>query len=95
MDMKELQGYVIAGKREDVVDFVNKYLESDSDPNKLLDEGMIPAMREIGDKFSRNEAYVPELLIAARAMQAGLQILEPILVETGREPKGKVVLGTV
>ena len=95
MDLKELQGYVIAGKREDVINFVNKFLETDSDPNALLDQGMIPAMREIGEKFSRNEAYVPELLIAARAMQAGLQILEPILAGTGREPKGKVAIGTV
>ena len=95
MDMKELQQYVITGKRDDVVTFVNKYIESGEDPNKLVDEGMIPAMSEIGDRFSRNEAYVPELLIAARAMQAGLEILEPLLAETGREAKGKVAIGTV
>ena len=56
---------------------------------------MIPAMREIGDKFSRNEAYVPELLIAARAMQSGLALIEPLIAASGRESKGKVAIGTV
>ena len=56
---------------------------------------MIPAMREIGDKFSRNEAYVPELLIAARAMQAGLALLEPLIAASGRKSMGKVAIGTV
>jgi 5-methyltetrahydrofolate--homocysteine methyltransferase len=95
MDFNELQKLVISGKREDVVNFVNEYLKTGEDLNKVLDEGMIPAMREIGDRFSRNEAYVPELLIAARAMQAGLELIEPILVKDGREPKGIVAVGTV
>ena len=95
MDLMELQKFVIAGKREDVIKFVNDYLETGEDLNKVLDEGMIPAMQEIGDRFSRNEAYVPELLIAARAMQAGLELIEPILVKDGREPKGIVAVGTV
>jgi 5-methyltetrahydrofolate--homocysteine methyltransferase len=56
---------------------------------------MIPAMAEVGGLFEINEYYVPELLIAARAMKAGLAILKPELVATGVEPKGKVVVGTV
>ena len=56
---------------------------------------MIPAMREIGERFSRNEAYVPELLIAARAMQAGLAIIEPELAKSGRKSLGKIAIGTV
>ena len=56
---------------------------------------MIPAMREIGDRFSRNEAYVPELLIAARAMQSGLALLEPLLASSGRKDLGTVAIGTV
>jgi len=56
---------------------------------------MIPAMDEVGRLFEENEYYVPELLIAARAMKAGLSILRPHLVATGIEPKGRVALGTV
>jgi 5-methyltetrahydrofolate--homocysteine methyltransferase len=61
----------------------------------ILNEAMIPAMAEVGRLFEINEYYVPELLIAARAMKAGLEILKPQLVATGIEPKGKVVVGTV
>jgi len=95
MDFNDLRQFVISGKRDDVVNFVKEYLETGDDLNRILDEGMIPAMREIGDRFSRNEAYVPELLIASRAMQAGLELIEPILVQDGREPKGTVAVGTV
>lgn len=56
---------------------------------------MIPAMREIGERFSRNEAYVPELLIAARAMQSGLALIEPLIAASGRKSIGKVAIGTV
>ncbi len=56
---------------------------------------MVPAMAEIGDRFSRNEAYVPEMLVAARAMQAGLNLLDPLLQEAGHEPRGKVAVATV
>ena len=62
---------------------------------RVLNEAMIPAMAEVGRLFEINEYYVPELLIAARAMKAGLAILKPELVATGVEPKGKVVVGTV
>lgn len=61
----------------------------------ILNEAMIPAMAEVGRLFEINEYYVPELLIAARAMKAWLTILKPELVATGVEPKGKVVVGTV
>jgi 5-methyltetrahydrofolate--homocysteine methyltransferase len=61
----------------------------------LLNEAMITAMAEVGRLFEANEYYVPEMLIAARAMKAGLAILKPQLVATGVEPKGRVVLGTV
>jgi 5-methyltetrahydrofolate--homocysteine methyltransferase len=62
---------------------------------ELLNEAMIPGMGEVGRLFEINEYYVPEMLIAARAMKAGLAILKPELVATGVEPKGKVALGTV
>ena len=61
----------------------------------LLNEGLIAAMSRVGDKFKRNEVYVPEVLVAARAMYAGLDILRPVLVETGAKAVGKLVIGTV
>ena len=94
-NLEELQNAIIKGKRDEVVSFVKEYIESGNDVNEIIDKGMIPAMREIGERFSRNEAYVPELLIAARAMQAGLEIVEPLLAASGRKSLGKVAIGTV
>lgn len=93
--LEDLQGSIIKGKRDEVVSFVKEYIAAGNDVNEIIDKGMIPAMREIGERFSRNEAYVPELLIAARAMQAGLEIVEPLLAATGRKSLGKIAIGTV
>ena len=86
---------VLKGKRKDVTTIVQEEVEKKTNVEEILMESMIPAMAEIGDRFSRNEAYVPEMLIAARAMQAGLDILDPLLVEAGHEPIGKVAIGTI
>ena len=86
---------VLKGKRKDVSSLVQEAVEAKTNVAEILMESMIPAMAEIGDRFSRNEAYVPEMLIAARAMQAGLDILDPLLAEAGHEPIGKVAIGTV
>ena len=86
---------VLTGKRKDVITIVQEDVEKGVNVAEILMESMIPAMAEIGDRFSRNEAYVPEMLIAARAMQAGLDILDPLLAEAGHEPIGKVAIGTV
>ncbi|MFA7230812.1 MAG: corrinoid protein [Victivallaceae bacterium] len=94
-DLEALKKAVISGKRNDVATIVKDSIDAGEDINKLLDGAMIPAMREIGDRFSRNEAYVPELLIAARAMQAGLELIEPLLASSNRKPFGKVAIGTV
>ena len=95
MDFETLKNAVIKGKRNEVSAFVQTAIEDKEDLNAILDQGMIPAMREIGERFSRNEAYVPELLIAARAMQSGLALLEPLLAASGRRSMGKVAIGTV
>ncbi len=94
-DFEALRAAVIKGKRNDVAAIVQAAIDGGEDINLILDRGMIPAMLEIGDKFSRNEAYVPELLIAARAMQAGLALLEPLIAASGRKSMGKVAIGTV
>lgn len=85
----------MTGKRNDVSAIVQAAIDGKEDINTILDKGMIPAMREIGDRFSKNEVYVPELLIAARAMQAGLSLIEPLLASSGRKSLGKVAIGTV
>jgi 5-methyltetrahydrofolate--homocysteine methyltransferase len=86
---------IIKGKRKDVTALVQEQANAGAKPEELLNDTMIAAMREVGERFSRNEVYVPEMLIAARAMAAGLAIIEPLLTAKGIEPKGKVAVGTV
>jgi 5-methyltetrahydrofolate--homocysteine methyltransferase len=74
---------------------VHQALAANNDPSEILNQGMIAAMREVGRLFEEGEYYVPEMLIAARAMQAGLAILKPLLVDSGVEPAGTVAVGTV
>ncbi|MBI3828044.1 MAG: corrinoid protein [Planctomycetes bacterium] len=64
-------------------------------PADILDNGLIAGMAVVGDRFKRNEVYVPEVLISARAMKAGMAFLEPMIVKSGMKPIGKVVMGTV
>ena len=92
---EELFNAICKGQRKVVEELVNKAVAAGGNVTELLNESMIPAMRSMGDKFSRNEVYVPEMLIAARAMAAGLKIIEPILAATGHKPLAKVCIGTV
>lgn len=94
-DFEALKKAVMSGKRNDVAAIVQSAIDAKENIGDILDKGMIPAMREIGDRFSKNEVYVPELLIAARAMQAGLALIEPLLAATGRKSMGKIAIGTV
>jgi len=72
-----------SGKAEKVRELVKQALNEDIIPKKILEEGLIRGMSIIGKKFKKNEVYVPEVLIAARAMHAGMDILKPKLTETG------------
>ena len=92
---EDLYNAVLKGKRKDVATLVQTEIDNGTNVEEILLDSMVPAMGEIGDRFSRNEAYVPEMLIAARAMQAGLDLLDPLLQEAGHEPIGKVAIGTV
>ncbi|MCK9524904.1 MAG: corrinoid protein [Limnochordia bacterium] len=74
---------------------IQQALESNLEPRAILNDGLLSAMEAIGVKFKNNEVFVPEVLIAARAMNAGMELLQPKLVETGVKPAGHVVLGTV
>jgi 5-methyltetrahydrofolate--homocysteine methyltransferase len=86
---------ILKGDMKAVQDATTAALAEGVAAGELLNEAMIPAMGEVGRLFEANEYYVPEMLIAARAMKAGLALVRPQLVEEKIEPKGTVVLGTV
>ncbi len=86
---------VLEGDREQVVASVGEALEANHSAESILKEGMMSAMAEVGRLFEEGEYFVPELLVAARAMQGGLEILKPLLMAEDVEPVGKVVIGTV
>ena len=90
-DYDALQQAVIGGKVPQVKELTQKALSEGRKAHEVLDQGLIPAMDIAGKKFSCHEFYIPEMLIAARAMQAGIAILRPLLTAQG----GKGVIGTV
>ena len=83
------------GKAKDVSALVTQALEENVAPETILNEGLVSGMNVIGDKFRNNEVFVPEVLVAARAMNAGLKILKPALSGAGVEPLGTAVICTV
>jgi 5-methyltetrahydrofolate--homocysteine methyltransferase len=91
----ELYDAVVFGELEVVVQIVQEAVDNGEDVVNLLNETMIPALREVGDQFSRGEVFVPEMLVSARAMQGGVDIIEPLLALSGHEPVAKVCIGSV
>ncbi|MCC6305130.1 MAG: cobalamin-dependent protein [Rhodobacteraceae bacterium] len=94
-DKDALFDAICEGDRETVVDLVTKARDGGEDLGALLKDAMIPAMSEVGDLFSAGEIFVPEMLVAARAMQGGIDIIEPILAATDHEPLARVCIGSV
>ncbi len=94
-DPAELYDAILTGNAKKAEEVTNAALEAKVDPNELVQKHMIPAMDEVGKRFEANEYFVPELLIAARAMKTSLEILTPHLVNAGVESTGRVVIGTV
>ena len=96
--MADLQGIadaLIKGDRDTVAKLTKQAIDEGVAPKEILENGLIAGMNVIGVRFKANEVYVPEVLIAARAMHAGMDMLQPELVKAGIEPAGIVVLGTV
>ena len=83
------------GKSKAVAELVTQALEEGVPPQAILDEGLLAGMSVIGTKFKNNEVFVPEVLVAARAMKKGAEILKPVLTEAGIKAKGTAVIGTV
>jgi 5-methyltetrahydrofolate--homocysteine methyltransferase len=93
--LKEMQEALIAGKKAEVESLVDQALGTGLSASKILNEGLIPGMERLGEMFKNNEVFIPEVLVAARAMNAGLAKLEPFLIKDKVQPKGVVVIGTV
>ena len=83
------------GKKKLVVQYVQQALDEGLTPQQILADGLLPGMDEVGKKFRANEIFVPEVLVAARAMNAGAEVLKPLLAESGTQTPGKMVLGSV
>ncbi|MDP6467819.1 MAG: corrinoid protein [Pirellulaceae bacterium] len=94
-DVSKLYDAVLTGDAKTAVEVTQAALAAEVEPQDLVTGQMIPAMDEVGRRFENNEYFVPELLIAGRAMKGALEILRPLLAEKGVEPVGRVVIGTV
>jgi methylmalonyl-CoA mutase cobalamin-binding domain/chain len=93
--LKGLYDNTLVGNAPEVKDLTNQGLEEGVDPETMLYEALIPSLEEVGARFERGDFFVPEMLIAARAMQGALDILRPLLAETGAQTVGTYVMGTV
>lgn len=93
--IQEISEFLQKGRAKNVRELVQQALGEGADPQEILSEGLLAGMSIVGAKFRTNEIFVPEVLVAARAMNAGLAVLEPTLAKAGTRPVGKAVIGTV
>jgi 5-methyltetrahydrofolate--homocysteine methyltransferase len=93
--VNEIQEALLKGRKEEVERMVDQALASKMSAAEILNQGLIAGMDRLGIMYKNNEVFIPEVLVAARAMNAGLVKLEPFLVREGVQPKGSVVIGTV
>ena len=93
--VEEIGTFLQRGRAPKVKELVMQAIEEGVEAKTILEEGLLSAMSVVGDKFKRNEVFVPEVLVAARAMNAGVEVLRPYLVASGVTTKGTAVIGTV
>ena len=93
--IETLRSHVIQGRIADSAEIVEEALGQGLSATDILEQGLLPALDEVGQRFERDEIYVPEMMVSAKAVQGGLDILRPLLAESGVEPIGKIALGTV
>lgn len=91
----KLYDAIVDGDDKTSARLTREAIDAGEDPSTLISETMVPAMAEVGRLFEIEEYFVPELLLAGRAMKAGLELLRPILAASGVEPTGRIVIGTV
>ena len=94
-DLKALADAVISGDQNTALEITKAALEEGTAAKDVLDNGLIAGMDIVGARFKKNEIYIPEVLIAARAMKMAMEVLEPELVKAGVKPVGKLLIGTV
>jgi 5-methyltetrahydrofolate--homocysteine methyltransferase len=94
-DLQALSEALIRGDRNRTVELTKQALDDGQAPREVLEQGLIAGMNVVGRRFKANEIYVPEVLIAARAMKSAMEVLQPALTDAGVEPIGTVVIGTV
>lgn len=94
-DTQTLAAAVERGKRDDARQLTQALLDAGTAPLDIVEQGLVPGMSAIGERFKRNEVYVPEMLVAAVAMKACMTLLEPLLAKAGIKPKYTAVIGTV
>ena len=94
-ELTELTTAVATGQRAATLRLTQELLAAGHSPSSLVERALVPGMAIVGEQFKRNEIFVPEMLIAARAMKEALKILEPLLVAAGIKPKYTVIIGTV
>lgn len=94
-DLQAMSQYLQQGKAKEVKELTQQAIDEGTDVKEILESGLMSGMDVIGKKFKNNEVFVPEVLIAARAMNAGMEVLKPHLAQSGIEAKGTVVIGTV
>jgi methylmalonyl-CoA mutase cobalamin-binding domain/chain len=93
--LKQLYDFTLVGNAPEVLQLTRAGLDMGMGPEMLLYEALIPSLEEVGARFERGDFFVPEMLIAGKAMAGALDILRPLLAETGAEAIGKIVMGTV
>lgn len=95
--LNEIRDSVVDGDSDECVELVGKAVSQSIDPHTILDEGLIPGMKRIGELWDRMEIFLPEAMMAAAAVKAAMEIVVPMFKESGEtwEPVGKVVIGTV
>jgi len=94
-DLSKLYDAVLSGDAKTAVAVTKEAVAENADPLEMVTKYMVPAMDEVGRRFECEEYFVPELLLAARAMKGSLELLRPLLAAQGAEPAGRVVIGTV
>src|ERR1035437_5088839 len=94
-DLKELYEGILNGDNKAALELTQQAVSEGVQPMELISNYMIPSMSEVGRRFECEEYYVPELLLAARAMKSSLEVLRPLLAASGAQPLARVVIGTV
>ncbi len=95
MDFKALNQAIVAGNRDQAKQLTQQAIDEGVDPQTIVEQGLVPGMAIIGEKFKKNEIFVPEMMIAARAMKESLAMVEPLLTKAGIKPKYTAIIGTV